>query len=232
MRRFQRRRLILVYLVGLSLSVPLCSAGQELDRESADSTHPALCALLINNDPAERHQANIKTAVDALKPFAFDEIIALGQEEPVPTIQDVSDALERIQKKGGRLGLLYITGHGSLLISRSSPQGRPSVMLRDRPLTPQWLAPLLGNGPCLIYLDQCYAPAFMEDLGARLAGDFLLLSDKHEEDPNRSCRGVSIPFWKLLKEKAVCGSIYTAAYESWKTVCLKGKRLRLEEEGS
>lgn len=181
-------------------------------------------AILINNDLSERHQANIKGAADAVAIHGFKRILTFGGSDTAPTVGEIRDSLENIKNKPGLIRLFYLTGHGSLCIDAENPQGVPSLMLKDDPLLPEDLASWLGAGPGLIYLDQCYAPQFGERLKKLLRGDFLILSDKHEEDPQASCRGVSTRFWSIIKLKSPQESLFSVADSAWKEACPKGSR--------
>ncbi len=178
--------------------------------------------VLINNDPSERHWENMKTAIDALKSYDFLKIIALGDRSKIPTLAQVRQALQAIQEKGGKLELLYITGHGTRLFNQEHPEGFPAVMLKDQPLTPLHLAPVIGKGPTVMYFDQCFAPSFIECLQEQLQDTFLLLSDKHEEHPTASCRGISTELWKELRLNAKKETMFQAVFHAWEKHCKDG----------
>ncbi len=194
---------------------------------------PQAYAVLINNDPAKRHRENMETAIQALKTFDCFEIAASGEKSNIPTLDQVRQVFQQIRECGGRLELLYITGHGTRIYNREHPEGLPGVMLKDQPLTPLHLAPVIGKGPTVVYLDQCFAPAFIEHMHQKLQGNFLLLSDKHEEHPTASCRGISTEFWKEFQIQGEQGeTMFQAAFYAWKKHCNDGicKVLKSKQE--
>ena len=217
------------FLIGTALIVLLIwiAAGSPLYSAFSIVSHPARFAVLINNDPSERHRANLDAALQALQPYHFHSIEVLGKGDSAPALREVQGVLNKIQRESGILELLYITGHGSLVFNANRPDGEPNLMLRDRPLTPRELAPGMGTGPCAVYLDFCYAPAFAREMSKMMTGDFLVLSDKSEADPTTSCRTVSTNFWALVKEQSVRAPLWTAVGSAWKVVMPNGTRIRI-----
>ena len=182
-------------------------------------------AVIINNDPSDRHILNVSASELAIAKYGFERIVVLGGQQDVPTLRDVLEALRDIQDKNERLALLYLTGHGSLLRTPGSSRRQANIMLRDRPMTAGHLAPLLGVGPCLIYADQCFGPSFSEELEKQLRGDFIFLCDKNPENPVASCRGISTRFWELVEARSEESGFRDAAIAAWRIVSPNGLRL-------
>lgn len=173
-------------------------------------------ALLVNNDPSDRHQLNMRKAKAALECYGLDRIITLGEKDTIPKLKDIESALVEIKENNGKLDVLYLTGHGSLLINNKNPEGLPCMMLKDRPLLAAHLAQWLGNGPTVCYFDQCYAPMFIEGLQSLVDGDYLLLTHKNENNPVCTCRGISTALWDDVKESSKNDVLFDSIYHAWK----------------
>lgn len=173
-------------------------------------------AVLVNNDISDLHCGNIELAKRVCRNFPLREIIALGESERAPARREVLGALADLQKRGLRVGLLYLTGHGSLIHSAELPNGEACLMLKDAPLTSEDIAGQVGEGPCVIYLDICFAPDFVDRLAERLQGQFRVLTDKNPAEPQKSCRGVSGKFWEAVERTAAGGSLWDSALIAWR----------------
>ncbi len=210
------------------LVVSLLLAGTALipkpERNSAGGRNsgPDGVAVLLNNDPSPRHQANLTMAYEALMNWGVERIICLGDGSEPPRLAEVLQTFEDIRRDGDFVGLFYLTGHGALLHSSGREHGEACVMLRDRPLTASRLADLLGSGPATVYLDQCYAPGFIETLTLHLNGDFLLLTDKNTDNPQTSCRDISTALWDHLASRAGQAPFRDSIYAAWQETCPGG----------
>jgi len=173
-------------------------------------------AVLINNDISDLHCGNIELAKKVCRNYPFREIVSLGERDREPARAEVLGALDDLQKRGLRVGLLYLTGHGSLIRSAELPEGEACLMLKDAPLSSEDIAGRLGEGPCVIYLDICFAPDFVNRLTARLQGKFRVLTDKDPATPQKSCRGVSSKFWESVERTAAGGSLWDSALTAWR----------------
>ncbi|RJP33490.1 MAG: hypothetical protein C4527_04360 [Candidatus Omnitrophota bacterium] len=222
--RVAQKRAIPV-IIGVILTVAIAASKMDSTREIVAKS--SRVAVIVNNDPSERHQANVEAAIDALRPFHFEEIIAFGRENAVPTLAEIVSQLEAIQKERKILEVFYLTGHGGIMINKTNSSGIPAVMLKDRPLHADHLITLLGKGPCLIYLDQCFAPTFIENLEGQMRGDFLILSDKDGSHSQTSCRGISVHFWRRVKEMASERNLFAAAEQAWKETSVHGTSRRI-----
>ncbi|MEW6235493.1 MAG: hypothetical protein AB1656_08920 [Candidatus Omnitrophota bacterium] len=203
----------------------LARAGWDGDFSKEQAPSHSRCAVLISNDSSERHLQNLEAAEAALRRWHFDDIAVLGKVT-VPTAAEVQLALSNAKKQDRNLSLLYLTGHGSLRFSAEHPEGMPILMLKDRPLTAENLAQNLGNGPCAIYIDQCYSPAFMDELARRLRGQFLLLSDKNAEHSTACCAPFSGRFWNALTE-STGEPFFKHINFVWDKTCSDGSRILL-----
>jgi len=181
-----------------------------------------VAAVLINNDISELHSGNIRAAHRACQQFAFHEIVTFGETEEVPSRTEVIQALQNCQWRGVRIGLLYLTGHGSLYRQKNLPEGEACVMLKDAPLRIDDLTSVLGSGPTLIYVDLCYGPGWVEGLGKRLQGDFILLTDKPSDNQEISCRDVSSRFWDSLARESASQCLENAFLKAAKEICSRG----------
>jgi len=204
-------------------AVLLARAEWESDSFREPSDAAAQCAILISNDPSERHRQNLEAAEAALQGWDFENIAVLGKDA-VPTYAEFLHALSNVKEQGRYLSLLYLTGHGSLRFSAEHPEGTPIFMLKDRPLTAENLAQNLENGPCAIYLDQCYAPAFMDELARRLQGQYLLFSDKNVEHSTACCAPFSGRFWKAFADTAT-EPFFQYVNKVWNKTCSDGSRI-------
>ncbi len=186
-----------------------------------------VAAVLINNDITDLHCGNMQAALQACKRYDFDEILSFGDNNPVPSVAEIVEGLQELQRREISIGLFYLTGHGSLYHSSEIAQGESCIMLTDDPLRVGDLIPWLGQGPCLIYTDVCYAPGLLEGLKTRLQGDFLLLSDKPSSSPERSCRGISTRFWKGMEEGTTFDSLWEQSLKVWNQTSPDGVSLRI-----
>lgn len=216
--------LLFVAMSGLSFFLATADLPHSNNPVNAES----VAAILVNNDISELHCGNIEVARKTCRNYPFREILALGEREQPPTLTAVLGGLDDLRKRGLRIGLLYLTGHGSLIHSADLPNGEACIMLKDAPLCAREIAERLGNGPCVIYTDACFAPDFVERLAAHLQGKFLLLSDKPTKTPQQSCRGVSVRFWERVERNAAGGSWWDASMKAWKETCPGGQWIQID----
>ena len=193
-------------------------------------------AVLINNDVSELHCGNIGAAMEACRLAPFDEIVCFGSGNEAPTLRDVRKTLDGLRERGVRIGLLYLTGHGSLYRSKTLPEGEACVMLKDAPLRVHHLSLWFDRGPCVVYSDVCYSPDLIQRLEDRLDGDFLFLTDKPANEPERSCRGVSKEFWEYVSgtfERSRSNGRYNdlavddVTRDAWERICSRGIAKRI-----
>lgn len=210
--------LLLLMVSGLTLYF----ASTDLMRINPSVLSEPVVAVLINNDISELHTGNIRAAHRACQQFAFHEILTFGETDEVPSQTEVIQALKECRWRGVRIGLLYLTGHGSLYRQKNFPDGEACVMLKEAPLRIGDLTALLGSGPILVYVDLCYGPGWVEGLEKRLRGDFILLTDKPFDNPEMSCRGVSSLFWNALARESASQCLENAFLKAAKEICSRG----------
>ncbi|MDP8245592.1 MAG: hypothetical protein P9L94_16025 [Candidatus Hinthialibacter antarcticus] len=180
-------------------------------------------AILINNDDSQRHVDNILAAKNACTQFGIEPIIISSDEHGKPTRKKVIQTLEQVQDNQQPLALIYLTGHG-LLLFNGSEKPSSSIHFKDGPLVANDIASRLGSGPIAIYIDVCFAPGWVEELNQAMPGPFLLLSDKPVNAQQRSCRGVSTEFWRLVGENQSV-PFTTSLSQAWESVCPDGVRI-------
>jgi hypothetical protein len=215
------------------LFIFLLASDQSSQKE--DNPKPQrVAAVIINNDPTALHSGNVSAAMQACRKYQFDEIHTLGESNQMPSLQQVTSTLDKLQQEDVRIGLLYLTGHGMLYRKAGIPQGEACIMLRDRPLRIEHITSRIGQGPCVIYSDICFSPDLLNCLEQRLSGDFLMLTDKPLHHPQLSCRGCSAAFWESMENLAEGYSVEeisveeislrTSAEKAWRNNCSRGLR--------
>lgn len=177
-------------------------------------------AVLINNDPSQRHVDNIIAAQNACMQKGIQPIIIAPDTNGAPTRKQIIQTLETIGSSEQRLAFVYLTGHGILLFN-GSEKPSSSIHFKDGPLVADDITSRLGSGPNVIYIDVCFASGWMNDLDRSMQGQYLLLSDKPLNAQQRSCRGVSTELWRLV-ENSDGVSLPVALLFAWKQTCPDG----------
>lgn len=213
----------ILFQVIVFAAIFICGHG-----ERTGHSEPVRVAVVINNDHSALHLQNAKQAKEALERLScVDEIVVLGESNKAPYLHEILQTLDEIQTQGKELKVLYLTGHGTRIYNQEDPEGNPSLMLRDHPLTVAALAPRVGPGPCLIYIDICFAPLFITRLKEQLKGEFLILTDKNFDRLQTSCRGFSAEFWQRLIETYRDGMLFEASIAAWKQTCPQGQKIKI-----
>ncbi len=208
-------RIILVLIVFNTIQVGIALVWS-VNRSHAGSKP---VAILINNDASIRHQQNIDAARAACQKYGVEPIVIQCELRRLPGRKQIQQAFQSIERDNQRLVLVYLTGHGSLLFS-GEEKPTSTIHFNDGPLAPSDIANHLP-GDCVVYIDVCFAPGWVNALADQLDENVMILSDKPYGEQQRSCRGTSQLLWGRMMnepEKSFKDSFVSA----WKDTCPGG----------